>query len=46
MEILFEIFISKIKEIKAGDFSILKVPTIIETTPCFSILDESLLLWY
>ena len=42
MEILFDIFISKIKEMKAGDFSILKVPTIIETTSCFSILDEYL----
>ena len=41
MEDLFDIFISKIKEMKAEDFSILQVPTIVETTPCFSILDES-----
>ncbi|MCE7741456.1 MAG: CBS domain-containing protein [Candidatus Heimdallarchaeota archaeon] len=42
MESLFEAFISKIKEMKAGDFLMLKAPTIIETTACFSILDESL----
>ncbi len=41
METLFDIFISKIKEMKAGDFSILKVPSIVETTACFFILDES-----
>ncbi len=41
METLFDDFISKIKEMKAEDFSLLKVPTVIETTPCFSILDES-----
>ncbi|MHA1218800.1 MAG: CBS domain-containing protein [Candidatus Heimdallarchaeaceae archaeon] len=41
MEDLFDIFISKIKEMKAEDFSILQVPTIVETTPSFSILDES-----
>ncbi len=41
MENLFDIFISKAREMKAEDFSILKVPTIIDTTPCFSILDES-----
>ncbi len=41
METLFDNIISKIKEMKAEDFSLLKVPTVIETTPCFSILDES-----
>lgn len=41
MENLFDIFISKTKEMKAEDFLILQVPTIIDTTPCFSILDES-----
>lgn len=41
MENLFDIFISKIKEMNAEDFTTLQVPIIVETTPCFSILDES-----
>jgi len=41
MEDLFDVFISKIKEMKAEDFPILQVPTVVETTPCFTILDES-----
>ncbi len=40
METLFDLFISKIKEMKAKDFTIIKAPIVEEKTFCFSILDE------
>ena len=40
METLFDLFISKIKEMKAKDFTIIKAPIVDEKTFCFCILDE------